>query len=164
MLLTGCGGRDAAVDPESRDPQVHANEDQALGQVPLREVVAATFGVTTREAPVALERHLAGRPEAAALLAKWPRLPIGGLDLDRPPLAATALYAFVGPGSKSRCGEVTVLFGDGHTTLRARLPIPATARQCRGITRDNNVTGDAALALLRIAIADARVPIDLAAD
>jgi hypothetical protein len=159
VLASACGGRDVDVNPDSRDPHMHASSDDALRQVPFRDVVAATFGVTTHEAGSALERHLAGHPAAAPMLAKWARMPSGGLDLDRPPLAATALYAFIGPGSKSRCGEVTVVFGDGQTSLRARLPVPATTPQCRGILRDNHVTGNEALSLLKAAIADVRVPI-----
>lgn len=159
VLGSACGKQDVDVNPESRDPHVHATSDDALRQVPFRDVVAATFGVTTHEAGSSLERHLAGRPEAASMLAKWARMPSGGLDLDRPPVAATSLYAEIGPGSKSRCGDVTVVFSDGQISLRARLPVPASTPQCRGILRDNHVTGEEALTLLKAAIADVRVPV-----
>jgi hypothetical protein len=159
VLASACGRRDDDVNPESRDPHVHEAPSAALPQVPFRDVVAATFGVTTHEAGSSLERYLVARPEASALLAKWPRMPSGGLDLDRPPVAATSLYDFIGPGSKSRCGEVTVVFGDGATSLRTRLSVPATTPQCRGILRDNHVTGQEALSLLKAAIADVRVPV-----
>lgn len=160
--FVGCAERNVPVDPDG-DPHAHAKNDASvLREVSLREVVAALAGVPSRDAATALEGWLSASDAGRRLMAQWPRTGAGALDLDRAPIVATSLTGFVAPGSKSRCGEVTVLFGTPKAsnlpTVRARLPVPASLRECRGIVRESHREGTEALPLLKAAIADARVP------
>jgi hypothetical protein len=154
-LIVGCGGADRAIDPDGHEAE---NKVQlaALPEVELGEVIGAVAGVPAREAPAVLERWLHEVRDGERVLAKWPRVN-GQLDLERVTLAS--IDASIGPGSKSRCGEVTVTF-HGEATLRMKLKIPSTVAQCRGLFRASRVTGAEAAPYLRAAIADGRVPDD----
>lgn len=151
----GCGETDFGTDPDGHDHETKVQR-AALPTVELAEVIGAVAGVPARESPGVLERWLHEVRGGEQILARWPRVD-GHLDLDHASL--TSIDASIGPGSKSRCGEVTVLFR-GEVHLRLRLSIPATTPQCRGLFRASRVTGAEAAPLLRAAIADARVPDD----
>lgn len=131
-----------------------------MPEVRLDELVGALAAVPAPEAARVLEGWLGASPSAAPLLSAWARTRDGALDLSRAPVSVRGVEASIGPGSKSRCGEVVVLLaGDVGPTLRARLPIPRSAPSCRGIQRASRLTGAEAGPLLAAAIADARVPI-----
>ncbi len=157
-LATGCGEADGATDPDGHDHETKV-QLAALPTGSLAEVIGAVAGAPAREAPVVLERWLHEVRGGEQLLARWPRID-GRLDLARASLVS--LDASIGPGSKSRCGEVTIMFR-AEAFLRMKLPIPATTPQCRGLFRASRVTGAEAAPLLRAAIAEARVPDDAAA-
>lgn len=141
------------VDPDGRD-QAAAS---VTPTVALDELVGAMAGVPREAAPSVLERWL--RDANAPLLTTWPRNPGGGLDFSRAPVAIASIEASIGPGSRSRCGEVVVeLVGPMPPRLRAHLAIPRSAPDCRGISRESRRTGGEALPLLEAAIAHARVP------
>jgi hypothetical protein len=159
--LIGCGAPERAVDPDGHEHEAHA-QMAPVPDVPIHEVVGAVAGVPPREASRTLERWLLASPEGVRLLATWPRRPDGALDSERSPVSLAAIDASVGPGSKSKCGDVTVVYdGVERVALRMKLPIPATAKQCRGLFRASHVLGGEAAPLLRAAVADARVPDDI---
>jgi len=147
------------VDPEARLRE-GANESALVPPIALDELIGAMAGVSRDAAPSVLERWL--RDAKAPLLAAWPRTPEGALDLSHPPVKVASVEASIGPGSRSRCGEVVVeLAGPVAPRLRAHLAIPKSAPQCRGITRESRRTGVDAMPLLDVAIAYARVPAGL---
>lgn len=151
-LFIGCT-EPPPVDPDGRD---HAAAS-ATPTVALDELIGAMAGVPREAAPSVLEQWL--RAANAPLLAAWPRSAAGGLDLSRPPVAIASVEASIGPGSRSRCGEVVVeLVGPVAPRLRAHLAIPKSAPECRGITRESRRSGGEAMPLLHAAIAHARVP------
>jgi hypothetical protein len=156
--LAGCGAPDRAVDPDGHDYEARA-QSAPLPAVAIDEVVGAVGGVSQREAARTLERWLHASAAGDRLLATWPRNGDGTLDLERSPVRVSQIDASVGPGSKSKCGDITVVFtGEARIALRMRLTIPATAKSCRGLIRASRVTDGEAGPLLRAAIADARVP------
>lgn len=161
--VVGCGTRDEAVDPDG-----HAHESRAqlspLPDVAIDEVVGAVAGVPRGDAAQTLERWLRGTPNGDRVLADWPRNKDGSLDVERAPLRLVALDASIGPGSKSKCGDISAVFsGDARVALRMHLSIPGTTKECRGLFRASRVTNGEATPLLRAAIADARVPDNLEA-
>lgn len=158
----GCEDPDRLVDPDGRDEHHPATSTEDLRTIPLKDVVGAVAGVPVTDASATLERWLVGMPDAAPLLAAWPRAHDGRLDLDRPPVSLTSLDASISPDARTRCGEVTTVFaGRRGPSLRMRLSIPATTPRCRGRTRASHLHGPEAVPLLRAAIASARVPLPL---
>lgn len=155
--LFGCGASDRAVDPDGHEHEATV-QAAPLPDVSLAEVVGAVAGVPERDAAATLEHWLGYARNGKQALAALPRAN-GQLDLEHAARIAS-IDASIGPGSKSRCGEVTVVFNTDGGALRMKLGIPGTAPQCRGILRASRVTGAEAAPLLRAAIADARVPVD----
>lgn len=159
VIGVGCHDADHAVDPDALEHS-RAAQLAPLPEVRLDELVGAVAAVPAPDAARVLEGWLAASPTAAPLLQAWARTRDGTLDLSRAPVSVRAVEASIGPGPKSRCGEVTVLLaGDVGPTLRARLPIPRSAPSCRGIQRASRLTGAEAAPLLAAAIAEARVPV-----
>ncbi len=162
--VAGCGGSDRAIDPDGHDHETRA-QTAPLPDLAIDEVVGALAGVPQRDASRTLDRWLAASPEGQRVLARWARNPDGTLDTERPPLHLSGIDASIGPGSKSKCGDVAVLYSGGvGVSLRMRLTIPRSARECRGLLRASRVTNGEAVPLLRAAIADARVPDNLQID
>ena len=160
---SACGPSNDPVDPDGRHRPTEddrAAAEARVREIPLRDVVAAAAGVPLREAPIVLARWLSeAGPRAEALLARWPRKSDGALDLERPPVSATAVDADLALESKSRCGEVKVIFrGATPPALRLRLPIPSTARACREARREARLHDGEALSALGEAIKAASVP------
>jgi len=156
--LFGCGGSDRAVDPDGHDHETRA-QTAPLPDLAIDAVVGAVAGVPQRDASRTLDRWLSASPEGQRVLARWARNPDGTLDAEHPPVRLATIDASIGPGSKSKCGDVTVLYsGDAGVSLRMRLTIPGTVRECRGLFRASRVTNGEAVPLLRAAIADAHVP------
>jgi hypothetical protein len=159
-LSAGCDGQERAVDPDGHEHEARA-QLSPIPEVPLDRVIGAVAGVPERDAAMVLERWLRASADGQRLLETWPRAE-GRLDLARSPLRASAITASVGPGSKSRCGEVTVVFeGPARVALRTKLNIPGSVPSCRGLTRASRIDGGEAAPLLFAAIADAHVPDDV---
>lgn len=159
LFALGCDGEDRPVDPDGHEHETRV-QNSALPKVSLEALIGAVGGVPERDAPMILERWLRAARGGDRLLDAWPRAN-GQLDLEHPPVALSSIDASIGPGSKSRCGEVTVIFqGEARVAVRMKLPIPATTPACRGLFRASRVTGAEAGPLLRAAIAEARVPDD----
>jgi hypothetical protein len=162
MPLSACAPDDEASNPDGHDRG--QREDPAAFQARLRSVslasvVGAVAGTTAHDAPTVLERWLAREPDAATMLKGWPRAADGALDLARGPLTAQLVDGDLAPGSKSRCGEVRVLFrGAAGPALRFHLPIPATSHACRGARNGAPLHDGDALAVLQDAIAAGIVP------
>jgi hypothetical protein len=160
--VSACSKDDGARNPDGH--QDEKREDPAafearLRNVSLASVVAAVAGTTSHEAPVVLEQWLAREPNAATMLKDWPRGPDGALDLDRSPVTAQLVDGTIAPGSKSRCGEVRVVFrGAAGPSLRLRLPIPATSHACRSARNGAPLHDGEALDALHEAIAAGIVP------
>jgi hypothetical protein len=156
LTTPGCMAPERPYDPDGHD---HDDAPIAATDLSLAEVVGAAAGVPKGESAAVLERWLSASPEAAELVERWPRDGSGRLDLDRAPVALSAIDASIGPGSKSRCGDVNIVFhGAVGPALRLRLAVPATTPACRGRSRATALHGRSALPLAQAAIADARVP------
>ncbi len=159
--LAGCAESDRAVDPDGHDHESRV-QSAPIPDVRIDEVVGAVAGVPDRDAPRTLEGWLHVSAAGQRLLDTWPRRTDRALDVEHAPVRVTSIEASIGPGSKSKCGDVTVVYAsDTRVALRMRLQIPATAKGCRGLFRASRVTDAEAAPLLRAAIADARVPDDL---
>lgn len=155
-VFLGCGA-DRAVNPDGDEHEVKV-QSAPMPQFSIAEVIGAVAGVPEHDAPATLERWLHFARGGQSVLAQWPR-ENGQLDLEHAPVALASIDASIGPGSKSRCGDVVVVFNtNSSAALRMKLTIPATAPACRGLFRASHVTGAEAAPLLRAAIADARVP------
>lgn len=153
--LAGCGAPDRAVDPDGHEHEART-QTAPLPEVALADVIGAVAGIPEQEAAATLEYWLRNTRDGERFLSPFPRAN-GQLDLEHG-ATLTAIDASIGPGSKSRCGEVAAEFRTAGGVLRMKLAIPATAPSCRGILRASRVTGAEAAPLLRAAIADARVP------
>jgi hypothetical protein len=157
-LCVGCGAHDRAVDPDAHEHEAKA-QLAPLPTVALATVIGALAGVPEGDAPEVLEGWLGRTADGRRLLSAWPRRHDGHIDPNRTPVRLISLEASIEPGSKSRCGEITMVFGgEARIDLRMRLPIPATTPMCRGTLRASRVEGGEAAPLLRAAIAEARVP------
>jgi phage-related tail fiber protein len=171
----GCDEAGAALDPDDPTRLDHSGEGAAvesrLAQLKLGPLVAASAGVTAREAPAVLATWLSASAAGRALLSRWPRDREGALDLDRAPLVAREVRVAIEGGapardaapsrSSARCGEVAVLLtGLAPPAVRVRVPLPPTARTCRGARADATLEGTAALDALDEAVA-AGVPPEL---
>lgn len=156
--LAACAEANAGIDPDDPAPRDVAEEQQTfdarLRTLELAPLIAASGGITEEEAPAVLAGWLSATAGGRALLARWPRRSDGALDLGRAPVRARDVRAIVDRASRSRCGEVLVLLrGALPPTMRVRVPLPATARACRGSRADVALEGLAAVEALDEAVA-----------
>jgi hypothetical protein len=153
--LAGCGAPERAVDPDGREHEAKV-QSAPLPDVAMAEVIGAVAGVPDRDAAATLEHWLKHTRGGEPVLAAFPRAN-GQLDLEHGAQLAS-IEASIGPGSKSKCGEVIAVFHTRSGALRMKLSIPSTTPQCRGLFRASHVTGAEAAPFLRAAIAYGRVP------